>query len=618
MIRNRRRCGKSLLTHWPESWFSGGFGLLIAIVLAAVVQVEIAGPARAEPAHGIAMHGAPALEPGFAHLPYADPAAVKGGRVVFGESGGFDSLNPYLLKGRAPWGVKAHTVESLMARSYDEPFTLYGLLAESVETPEDRSWVAFTLRPEARFADGSPVTVEDVIWSLETVATEGHPVYRNAWNAVSGVEQTGPRSLRIDFAEANRELALIMGLRPVLKKAEWEEREFAASTLEPITGSGPYVVGDFEPGRFISFRRNPDYWGRNLGVNRGLNNFDEIRYEYYRNSEALWSAVKTGEVSVFSDSDAARWADGYDFPAALDGRLQRGEIVHGRPTGMYGFVFNTRRPVFADRRVREALALSFDWEWVNQRLFRGQYKRIESYFANSELGFSGAAEGREAELLAPFDGALPEGTLDSGWRPPSSDGSGRDRANLRAAAALLEAAGWKVDGRLRQNAAGEPLSFEVLVASTRDETLAELWSGALGRLGVQLRVRRVDNAQYVARRRDYDYDMTVNRWFLSLSPGVEQRLYFGAHGRTDPGTRNYMGVEDPAVEEMISALLSAANRSDFVSAVRALDRVLSAGIYVIPFGYLPTDRVAWQSGYAKPAQDALYGWRPEVWWKVAE
>ncbi len=564
------------------------------------------------------MHGAPALAPGFTSLPYANPEAVKGGRVVFGETGGFDSLNPYLLKGRAPWGVRAHTIESLMARSYDEPFTLYGLLAESVETPEDRSWVEFTLRPEARFSDGSPVTVEDVIWSLETVGTQGHPAFRNAWNAVSGVEQTGPRRLRISFAEPNRELALIMGMRPVLKKAEWQGREFTRSTLEPITGSGPYVVDRFEPGRFIAFRRNPDYWGRNLGITRGLNNFDEIKYEYFRNSEALWSAVKTGEVSIFTDSNAARWAEGYDFPAALEGRLLRDEIAHGRPTGMYGFVFNTRRAIFADRRVREALALSFDWEWVNQRLFREQYKRIESYFANSALGFSGPAEGREAALLAPFAETLPEGTLEAGWRPPVSDGSGRDRKNLRAAVRLLEQAGWRVDGRLRKNAAGEPLSFEVLVASTADETLAELWSGALARLGVEVRVRRVDNVQYVARRRNYDYDMTVNRWFLSLSPGVEQRLYFGANGRTDPGTRNYMGVDDPAVEAMIESLLIATNRPDFESAVRALDRVLSAGIYVIPFGYLPTDRVAWQRGYKRPERDALYGWRPEVWWKAAE
>jgi peptide/nickel transport system substrate-binding protein len=501
-----------------------------------------------------------------------------------------------------------------MARSQDEPFTLYGLLAESIETPSDRSWVEFTLRPEARFSDRSPVTVEDVIWSLETVATQGHPAYRNGWDAVGAIEKTGPRSLRISFTQPNRELALIMGMRPILKKAEWEEREFDRSSLEPITGSGPYVVEGFEASRFISFRRDPGYWGNDLAINRGLNNFDEIRYEYYRNSDALWASVKTGEVSILYDSDVVRWASGYDFPAALDGRLSRAEISHGRPTGMHGFVFNTRRPVFADRRVREALALSFDWEWINQRLFKGQYQRISSYFANSALGFEGAASGREAELLAAFAAELPEGTLETGWRPPISDGTGRDRANLRRAAVLLAEAGWTVNGRLRQDASGTPFSFEILVASTEDETLAALWSSALARLGIEARVRLVDSAQYQARRRDYDYDMTVNRWYLSLSPGIEQRLYFGAAGRTEAGTRNYMGVADPAVEAAIDSLVAAESREEFESSVRALDRVLSAGIYVIPFGYLPVDRIAWQKGYARPARDALYGWRPEVWW----
>ena len=610
MIRNRGRGGKSLLTACRASRIRRALRFLIAIFCA----VAWGSVAAAQPAHGVAMHGAPAQEPGFTSLPYADPDAPKGGQVTFGELGGFDSLNPYVLKGRAPWGVRAHVVESLMIRSQDEAFTLYGLLAESVETPPDRSWVEFTLRPEARFSDGSPVTVDDVIWSLETVATQGHPAYRNSWDAVSGIVQTGPRSLRISFSQPNRELALIMGMRPVLKKAEWQGRDFSRSTLKPFTGSGPYVVDRFEPGRFITFRRNPDYWGRDLPVNRGVNNFDQIRYEYYRNSEALWSAVKTGEVSILNDSDVVRWAGGYDFPAALDGRLMRGEIAHGRPTGMYGFVFNTRRPIFADRRVREALALSFDWEWVNQRLFRGQYQRISSYFGNSALGFSGAASGAEADLLAPFAAKLPEGTLAHGWRPPVSDGSGRDRANLRKAAGLLTEAGWTVDGTLRRNAAGEFLSFEIVVASTEDETLAALWSSALARLGVEARVRLVDNAQYIARRRDYDYDMTVNRWYLSLSPGVEQRLYFGSAGRTEPGTRNYMGVADPAVEAAIDSLLAAEDGARFESSVRALDRVLSAGIYVIPFGYLPSDRIAWQRGYARPERGALYGWRPEVWW----
>lgn len=566
------------------------------------------------------MHGKPALNEGFTAFPYANMEAPQGGRAVFGEIGGFDSLNPFVLKGRAPWAVTPHTVESLMTRSHDEPFTLYGLLAESIETPGDRSWVSFTLRPEARFSDGSPVTVEDVIWSFETLGREGHPRYRNAWDAVASIRQTGERSLRIDFTEPNRELPLLLGLRPVLKKAQWDGRDFAASSLEPIIGSGPYVVAAFEPGRFVTFRRDPDWWGGDLAVNRGFNNFDEVRYEFFRNADALWQAVQTGAVDVFADADPVRWAEGYDFPAVTEGRLNRTEIAHGRPTGMEGFVFNTRRAPLDDRRVREALSLAFDWEWINERLYRGQLARITSYFANSPLAFEGKAVGREREILAPFEAALPPGTLEEGWRPPVSDGSGRDRRILRAAARLLEEAGWTVDGGLRRNARGEALRIEVLVQSTEDETLASLWSQALTRLGVVLEVRRVDAAQYQQRRLDYDYDVVTNRWSMSLSPGTEQRLYFGSAGRETPGTRNYMGVADPAVEAAIDAMLAAESEEDFRAAVRALDRVLSAGIYVVPFGVLPTDRVAHSARVRGPDKAPLYGWwgwwaGPGLWWR---
>ena len=543
-----------------------------------------------------------------------------GGRATFGEVGGFDSLNPFILKGTAPWAVAPHSVESLMARSYDEPFTLYGLLAETIETPPDRSWVAFTLRPEARFSDQSPVTVEDVIWSFETLGREGHPRYRNAWEAVSSIEKTGPRSLRIDFDAPNRELPLLLGLRPVLKKAQWEGRRFDESGLEPVIGSGPYVVGDFEPGRHVTFVRDPDWWGADLPINRGLNNFDEIRYEYFRNGNALWEAVRTGAVDFFSDGDPVRWVEGYDFPAANNGRLVQTEIEHSRPTGMEGFVFNTRRAPLDDRRVREALALAFDWEWINGRLNRGQLERIESYFDNSPLGFEGAAEGREREILEPFAASLPPGTLEAGWKPPVSDGTGRDRRRLREAARLLESAGWTVVNGARQNGEGRPLVLEVLVLSSEDETLASLWAQALDRLGVRLVVRRVDAAQFQLRRQEYDYDITVNRWSMSLSPGTEQRLYFGSHGRTTPGTRNYMGVADPAVEAAIDAMLAATGEDDFRAAVRALDRVLTSGIYVVPFGVLPTDRIAHSAAMEKPERDPIYGWwgwwaGPATWWR---
>lgn len=572
--------------------------------------------ALAEPVHGIAMHGEPALPPGFTHLPYADPEAPKGGTIVYGETGGFDSLNPYTVKGRAPWAIGAYVTESLMARSWDEPFTLYGLLAESVETPPDRSWVEFTLRPEARFSDGSPVTVDDVIWSMRLLGEEGHPRYQAAWEAVASIEAVGERGVRIVFSAPNRELPLLMGLRPVLKRAEWEGRDISESSLEPFMGSGPYVVGDFEPGRFIEFRRNPDYWGRDLGVNAGLNNFDAVRFEYFRDGGALWEAFTAGLISVFSDGDPVRWAAGYDFPAFAEGRIERGEIAHGRPSGMRGFVFNERRAIFADRRVREALALAFDWEWINGRLYAGEFQRITSYWANSDLAFSGTAKGREREILAPFD--LPPGTLETGWSPPVSDGSGRNRAGLRAASRMLDEAGWAIKDGARVNAAGEPFAFEILVAATSDETLATVFAESLAKLGTTVTVRLVDEAQYSSRRRDYDYDMIVNWWAMSLSPGVEQYLYFDAKGVTEPGTRNYMGVAEPALEATIAAIVSAETPEDFLAAVHAHDRVLTSGIHVIPFGYLPTDRLAWAKGFGMPARTALYGYRPEVWYQLGD
>jgi peptide/nickel transport system substrate-binding protein len=576
---------------------------------------------QAEPSHGIAMYGEPALPADFQHLPYADPDAPPGGRLVLGETGAFDSLNPYILKGNAPWPIQALTVESLMARSYDEPFTLYGLLAESVETPPDRSWVEFTLRPEARFSDGAPVTVEDVIWSFETLGLQGHPRYRNAWGGVRSVRRTGRRSVRIDFAEPNRELPLLLGLRPVLQKAQWQGKDFASAANTAVIGSGPYVLDAYEPGRFIEFRRDPDWWGRDLPINRGFNNFERIRFEYFRNQDALWEAVKAGGISIFADNDPVRWVEGYDFAAATEGTLQRSEIAHQRPTGMEGFVFNTRRAIFADRRVREALALTFDWEWINSRLFRDGYERIASYFDNSPLGFEGPARGRERDILLPFADSLPEDTLRAGWRPPTSDGSGRDRRNLRRAGALLDEAGWPVGaGGVRRDGQGRALAFEILVASTRDETLASLWRDSLARIGVPVAVRLVDEAQYIARRTDYDYDMIVNRWAMSLSPGTEQRLYFGSAGRETPGTRNYMGVADPAVDAAIEAMLATDDPGEFQAAVRALDRVLSSGIYVIPFGVLPDDRIVWRAGLGHPDRTSLYGWwgwwaGPAVWWQ---
>ncbi|MEM7505145.1 MAG: extracellular solute-binding protein [Pseudomonadota bacterium] len=562
------------------------------------------------------MHGKPQLDSEFEHFPYVNREAPKGGKLVMGEVGGFDSLNGYILKGRAPWQVRALMGESLLARNWDEPFALYGLLAESVETPADRSWVAFSLRQNARFSDGSPVTVEDVIWSMETLGTSGHPRYRNAWASVEKIEATGPSRVRIDFSEPNRELPLIMGLRPILKRDQWQDSDFVNSDSVLAVGSGPYILTDHEAGRFLEFQRNPDWWGAELPVNRGLYNFDKVRIEYFRNDDAYWEAVKTGAISLHADYDPVRWEEGYDIPSVREGKLLRDELTHQRPTGLRGFVFNTRREVFADRDLRAALALSFDWEWINQRLYRGVYQRIESAFGNSPLGFDGPAGATERGILEGFD--LPDGTLEDGWRPPKSDGSGRDRRALRAAGRLLDGAGWVIeDGRRMKN--GQPLAFEILTSGTEQETLASLWSRQLERLGIAATVRRVDQAQYQQRRETYDYDMIVNRWGMSLSPGTEQRLYFHSSGRELEGTRNYMGVADPAVDAAIDALLAAEGTEDFQSAVRALDRVLNAGIYVIPFGVLPTDRLAHTPDLHRPESQTLYGWwgwaaGPARWW----
>jgi peptide/nickel transport system substrate-binding protein len=564
------------------------------------------------------MYGEPALPPDFVSLPYANPDAPQGGTIVFGEVGGFDSLNPYILAGRAPAGIQVHVFESLMGRNWDEPFSLYGLLAESIETAPDRSWVEFTLRREARFSDGTPVTVEDVIWSMETLATEGLPRYRNAWDKVETVEATGERSVRFTFNAIDRELPLIMGLRPVLKKADWEGIPFAASSLRVPTGSGPYTIGTFEPGRAIDLVRDPDYWGADLPYNRGLHNFDTIRFEYFVDAGVLFQAFTAGELSVYRELDAARWASGYTFPAIASGAIVRAEIPHGRPSGMEGFVFNTRREIFADWRARDALLHAFNFEFVNQTLNQGVFPRRTSYFANSALAMEQGPAGPEVRaLLEPFADTLLPGTLEA-YALPVSDGSQRNRSNLRTATRLLKEAGWTNQGGRLVNAAGEPFAFEILLASGQGEAVSNLFADALRQLGITASLRIVDQAQYNARRAEYDYDMIVNAWSMSLSPGNEQYLYWGRDGVATPGTRNYPGIDSPAAEAMIGAILAAETTEEVTAATRALDRVLTAGRYVIPFWFPDTSRIAYDARLAYPEALPVYGdwigWLPEVWW----
>ena len=567
------------------------------------------------------MYGRPALPPDFVSLPYVNPDAPKGGRIVFGEPGGFDSLNPYILKGSAPWGLGLLTVETLMGRSIDEPFTLYGLLAESIETDADRTWVEFTLRPEARFADGSPVTVEDVMWSYKTLGTLGHPRYQGAWAKVASMEQTGERSIRFTFNTADRELALLMGMRPILKKAQWAGKDFAASSLEVPMGSGPYTVAEFEPGRFITFRRNPDYWGADLPLNRGRNNFDEIRYDYFGDGDVVFQAFTAGETSSYRETNSGKWKTRYDFPAVLSGDIVKSEIPNQRPSGINGLVMNTRNPVFADWRVREAMILAFNFEFINQALNGGTEPRITSYFSNSVLGMGhGPATGKVAEILAPFAAGLPPGTIEGYELPKGDADKATDRGNIRKAIALLEAAGWSSDDGVLKNAAGVPFSFEILLpaGATEAQSIVDIYVEALRPLGITPRVTVVDSAQYRERTNTYGFDMTWYTRALSLSPGNEQLLYWGGRGVTEPGSRNWMGMNSPAAEAAIGVRLDSASQEDFIAATHALDRILTAGRYVIPIWFSPVSKLAHSRHLHYPDRIPLYGdwpgFQPETWW----
>lgn len=571
------------------------------------------------------MYGDPALPQDFVSLPYADPDAPKGGAIVLGNTGGFDSLNPFVRKGTSPWQLPHFTHESLMGRSWDEPFALYGLLAESIEVPEDRSWVAFTLRPEARFADGTPVTVEDVIFSYELLGTEGHPRYHGLYAQIDRIEQTGPRSLRMTFNTQNRELPLLAGMRPILSKAQWEDRDFANAPLAEIPmGSGPYTVTDYQAGRQVTLTRNPDYWGKDVPFRRGTHNIDQIKLDFYGDANVLFEAFKAGEISAIREFNAETWTTQYDFPGVQRGDVVKSTFEHQKPSGMTGFVMNARRAPFDDIRVREALIAAFNFEYINDTLTGGTQPRITSYFSNSPLAMTqGAAQGRVAELLAPFTEGLPPGTLE-GYALPASDGSARNRTGIRKAMQALEDAGFTASDGVMRDAEGAPLQFSILLSkgSTENMAIAALYIEALKRLGITATVDAVDDAQFVARNNAFDFDMAIFRRALSLSPGNEQRYYWGSEAADQPGSRNLMGVKSPAIDALIDTMVSARTTEDFIAATRALDRVLTAGRYVIPFWQFTQDRIAHIKEMKYPANVPLYGdgpnYMPEVWWIAPE
>ena len=587
--------------------------LIAAIALAALTLASAEAPAA--PAHGIAMHGAPKYAPGFAHLDYANPDAPKGGELRRAATGTFDNLNPFIIKGVVAHG--RHLVfESLLKRTWDEPFSLYGLIAETVDVPDDRSSVAFTLRPEARFHDGSPIAVDDVIFSWETLKEQGRPNHRLYYNKVREVERPDARTVRFlfDTETPDRELPLILGLMPIVSKAYYADATFEETTLTPPLGSGPYRIESVDAGRGIVYRRDPDYWGRHLPINRGLNNFDRISYDYYRDDEVMMEAFRAGEYDLRQERSATRWATGYDFPAADDGRVKLELLPHRRPSGMFAMVFNTRRPIFADRAVRYALSLAFDFDWINRNLLQGAYVRTNSIFDNSELGSRGLPEGGELALLEPHRASLPPELFDTAYHAPVVEGG--LRKNLAAARRLLAEAGWSIaDGALRRTSDGLPMTFEILLVNPGNEKIALNLTRSLERLGVEAKVRTVDTAQYQYRRNVYDFDMIIYRWGMSLSPGNEQAFYWGVEAAGQEGTRNYPGIEDPVVDDLIAQMTEARERSDFVDVVRAMDRVLLWGHYMIPLYHLNDDRFAYWDKFGRPAFTPVYGAVLDAWWE---
>lgn len=591
-------------------------GLLYVFFLPLAALSQVA----TEPRHAIAMHGEPAYPPDFTNFRYANPDAPKGGRLTLGLLGTFDSLNPFAVRGTPVQQIRNYVVESLLARGQDEPFTLYGLLAENVETDGARSYVTFNLNPLARFSDGKPVTAEDVLFSWQLLRDKGRPNLRYYYGKIARASKIGERGVRFDFAEkGDRELPLILGLMPILPKHAIDAERFEDGGLKPPLGSGPYRVGEVKPGESIALNRNSDYWGRDLPVNRGLYNFDEIKIIFFRDSNTWFEAFKRGLYDVRFETDPGRWTTQYDFPAARTGHLVREGFVSAEPRPMMAFVFNTRRAIFADPRVRAAVNELFDFEWVNANLYYGAYRRNGSFFQASELSALGLpADERERALLAPFPDVVRADVMEGRYRPPVSDGSGRDRNRLKGALLLFAEAGWELKGGKLVNKQGEQFRFEILVSSRDEERLALAFSNMLRRAGIAAAVRFVDGTQFEQRRRSYDFDLMPYTWQQSLSPGNEQSFYFGAASADMPGTRNYMGVKSRAVDAMIAAMIAAHDRAELVAAARSLDRILISGDYVVPLFYPPEIWVARWPSIAHPAKPPLTGLQIESWWRIPE
>ena len=566
--------------------------------------------------HGISMFGALKYPLGFNHFEYVNPNAPKGGLVRMEARGTFDTLNSFTIKGSSAAGLGL-IYDTLMESSRDEAFSEYGLLVESALVANDLSSVSFMLRKQARWHDGKPVTADDVAFSLNILKSKGAPFYRFYYANVEKAQILSPHKVKFIFkGRKNRELPLIIGQLPILPKHHWQGRDFERTTLEPPLGSGPYKIGKVDPGRSITFERVANYWGRNLGVNKGRYNFDAIRFEYYRDPTVALEAFKANAFDFRQENTAKVWATQYNFPAIAKGKVIRETLANNNPTGMQSFAFNVRKSKFQNRRVREALALTFDFEWANKNLFFSQYTRTRSYFSNSELAATKIPAGAELRFLEPLRGQIPAEVFTKEFKLPKTDGSGRSRRQLRQAKRLLETAGWFVkDRKLTNSETSEVMALEFLLVNQGFTRIVAPIQRAMERLGIKVEVRVVDTSQYINRIRNFDFDVIVGSWGQSLSPGNEQRDFWGSAAAVRPGSRNYIGIKDPAIDKLIDQIIFASSRRELVAATRALDRVLLWNHFVIPNWHINSYRIAYWNRFSRPATKPKYGLGfSDTWW----
>ncbi len=586
-----------------------------AFLVALFASIGLCAATSAATTPGMSLFGDLKYAPDFKHFDYVNPAAPKGGTMRLSSIGTFDTLNPFVVKGVPAAGIGG-IFDTLTARSEDEPGSEYGLVAETIELAADKLSVLYTIRKEARFHDGTPMTPEDVVWTFETLRAKGLPMYRSYYADVTKVEKEGERGVRFTFKSAeNRELPQILGEMPVLSKAYWSGRDFEKTTLDPPLGSGPYQIESVDPGRAITYRRVADYWAADLPVMKGRYNVDVIHYDYYRDGTIALEAFKAGQYDVRRENSSKSWATGYDSPAVRAGLIKKEQISNELSSGMQGFGFNLRRPIFRDPRVREALAYAFDFEWSNKNLFYGSYQRTRSYFDNSELAATGVPQGEELKILEKFRGQIPDALFTAEYDPPKYDGSGNIRDGLRNALKLLKEAGWTFKGeKLVNDETGQHFEFEILLDDPQMERIVLPFTKNLERMGVTAHVRTVDPAQYEKRMETFDFDMAVALFPQSLSPGNEQREFFGSAAADQQGSRNILGIKDKAIDELIEELINAPDRESLVAHSRALDRVLQYGYYVVPNFHLGAFWVAYWDKFRRPSIAPKYSVGMETWW----